>query len=207
MESRRLVVCCTASFLILVAGSRPAVAGPISAGIWYEFGFDPNHTPFVSGCQPADPLGVPCRVGVDAVFLDAPPWTFTSETEVVFTITDGFLAGDFFDVFDFGLLIGSTPLVPLLGGCGLDPRVCVLDPAMSHASFLFAAGTHSVTIVAHAAQILGEGFFIATTVPEPTSAALVALGTAWLLRRRGRATRRQKHSDRILCNTKLSPQR
>lgn len=183
MQYPRLFGGCSLLCLMLAAGSSPAVAGPISLGTWYEFGFDPNHTPFAAGCQPADPGGVPCRAGIGSVFLDAAPWTLTSSTAVVFTITDGFLSGDFFDVFDLGLLVGSTPSVSLFGGCGLDPRVCVLDPSMSHASLLLPAGAHSITVFVHEAQILGEGFFIATPVPEPTTFALVAIGAVALVRR------------------------
>lgn len=174
--------------LTLVASSSPALAGPISLDTWYEFGFDPDHAPFVAGCQPADPGGVPCRVGIGSVNLDTPPWTFTSSIPVVFTITDGFLSGDYFDVFDFGLLIGSTPSVPLFGGCGLDPSACVLDPSMSHASFLLPAGAHSVTVSVHEAQILGEGFFTVEPIPEPASLLLLGTGLMGLARWRKRRT-------------------
>jgi hypothetical protein len=106
--------------------------------------------------------------------LDTPPWTFASPTAVDFTITDGFLAGDSFDVLDFGALVGSTPSVPLSGhSCGLDPRICVVDPEMSHDSFLLPAGSHSITVSVNAAQILGEGFFQFEPVPEPSTALLL----------------------------------
>ena len=124
------------------------------------------------------------RNAVDSTRLDAPAWTFASVTPVRFTITDGFLAGDVFDVFDAGLLIGSTPPVPLFGNCGLDPTACVVDPSMSHASFLLPAGAHSMTISVQAAQILGEGFFIAQPVPEPGTLLLVGTLLALMARRR-----------------------
>jgi hypothetical protein len=175
---------CSVLLLALLVSSSPAFAGSIFPNIWYEFGFDPNHAPFVAGCQPADASGVPCRPGIGTVNLDTPGWTFTSSTVVAFTTTDGFLAGDFFDVFDLGTLIGSTPAVPLNGhSCGLDPRVCVADAQISHASFLLPAGPHSISIVAHPVQILGEGFFEFTAVPEPSSFLLVIASLVWMWRR------------------------
>jgi hypothetical protein len=101
-----------------------AAAGPISIGPWYEFGFDPNHAPVVSGCLPDDPTGLLCRTGIGTLNLDTPPWTFTAPVPVIIDVTDGFLAGDSFTVFDFGVLVGSTPVVPLGPGCGVDPNVC-----------------------------------------------------------------------------------
>jgi hypothetical protein len=174
--------------LTFLVSSSPGFAGSISANIWYEFGFDPNHAPSVAGCQPTDPIGVPCRPGIGTVNLDNPPWTFASPTAVDFTITDGFLAGDAFDVLDFGVLIGSTSSVPFSGhSCGFEPRICLVDPAMSHASFLLPAGSHSISIFVHPAQILGEGFFEVTVVPEPSSFLLVIASLAWMRERKAAA--------------------
>jgi len=164
------------SFLLIFAWSVPASAGIIGLNAWYEFGFDPNHAPLVAGCQPADPTGVPCPTGINSTFLDSSPWTFVTVSPVRVTVTDAFLPGDFFDIFDFGAAVGSTPSV-LFGGasCGLDPSVCLVDPAISHATFLLASGAHSLTIDVHPAQILGEGFFRLDAVPEPCTFSLTAL--------------------------------
>lgn len=97
------------------------------------------------------------------------------------TITDAFLAGDFFDVFDFGVLTGSTPSVAASGiSCGLDPSVCVDAAGLSHASFALGAGVHLITVGVHEAQILGEGFFRLDTVPEPSTFGVTALLLAML---------------------------
>lgn len=172
---------CAILFLLLTALGSPSYAD-LLPGIWYEFGFDPSHFPIASGCQPNDPAGVPCRLGIGTVNLDTPPWKFSSLTAVDFKITDGFLAGDSFDVLDFGALVDSTLSVPLSGhSCGLDPRICVVDPEMSHASFLLPAGSHSITVSVHAAQILGEGFLQFEPVPEPSTALLLTavLSVIW----------------------------
>jgi hypothetical protein len=176
---RLLVVC------LMFAGV--ATAGPISLGQWYEFGFDPNHSPGASGCQPADSAGVPCRAGIDSLNLDAPPWTFTAPTSVSLSVTDAFLPGDSFTVLDFGAVVGSTPAVPLVGiSCGFDPNACLIDPAFSHATFLLSPGAHSLTVVVQPAQIQGEGFFRIQAVPEPAYVMVIAVLASLLFKvRRG----------------------
>jgi hypothetical protein len=164
--------------------STLAIAGPIAVGgLWYEFGFDPPHSPTVAGCQPLDPAGVPCRApaaGVASSFLDAPPWTVASAVPVLLTVTDAFLSGDYFDIYDFGIFVGSTPPVLLGSSCGVDPVACVTDPLVSHASFTLESGAHAITINVHEAQILGEGFLRVTAVPEPTTWLLLGSGLAGL---------------------------
>ena len=162
--------------LLVFTSSAPALASTIGLSTWYEFGFDPNHSPLAAGCQPADPTGVPCRVGIGSTSLGSNPWTISTESLVGMNVTDAFLAGDFFDVFDFGVLIGSTASVAANGAnCGLDPSTCVEAPGLSHASFVLPAGAHSITIGVHEAQILGEGFFRLDTVPEPSTSGLMTL--------------------------------
>jgi hypothetical protein len=188
MRRLHLPVGFSALLLTFLVSSSPGFAGSISPNIWYEFGFDPNHAPSAAGCQPADPSGVPCRPGIGTVNLDNPPWAFALPTAVDFTITDGFLAGDSFDVLDFGVLIGSTPSEPLSGhSCGFDPRICLVDPAMSHASFPLPAGPHSISIFVRPAQILGEGFF-EVTVPEPSSFLVGIASLVWMWKRKSATT-------------------
>jgi len=161
----------------IACGVCHAFAGAVAPGVWYEFAFDPNHSPLASGCLPAGPSGVPlCRVGVGATFLDTPPWIFMASTPVLFKITDSSLSGDFFDVRDFGSAVASTPAVALFANCGVDPNICFADPLISHTSFVLPAGAHSITIFVHPAQIEGEGFFRFDAVPEPSTVWLLGSG-------------------------------
>src|SRR5438045_1800298 len=96
--------------IALVAVSIPASAGAITFNTWHEFGFSTAGTP-ATGCDPADPAGPFCisSSGTVTDFLDAPPWTFTAPAfGAILTVTDAFLAGDRFQVFDFGASIGLT---------------------------------------------------------------------------------------------------
>src|SRR6185503_13661924 len=95
---------------IALAFAAPAMADPIPFGTWLEFGFGTAGTP-ATGCDPADPSGGFCisSSGTPTTFLGAPPWTFQAPVQgAVLLVTDAFLAGDRFQVFDFGLSIGLT---------------------------------------------------------------------------------------------------
>ncbi|HEY3455031.1 MAG TPA: hypothetical protein VGK64_10550 [Bryobacteraceae bacterium] len=170
------------ALFLISTSAAPLLASTIGLSTWYEFGFDPDHSPLAAGCQPTDPTGVPCPAGISSTFLGSSPWTITTDSPIEITITDAFLAGDFFDVFDFGVLAGSTPSVGSNGAsCGLNPSVCVNAAGISHASFALAAGAHSITVGVHEAQILGEGFFRLDTVPEPSTFRLMIVLPALLL--------------------------
>ena len=121
----------------------PAINGP-----WLEFAFSTVGTP-ATGCYPADSAGPGCSSssGLNSVFLDAPPWTFTTPYGgAILKITDAFLYGDEFEVFDFDSSILITPDVPIDGSCGSDPENCYPDPASSSASFSLSPGPYSITI-------------------------------------------------------------
>lgn len=176
-----------------VVGAAPSIkADPIEVGIWYEF----QRAPFCSGpfCPTASctfsssgPNCIPSPSG-NSVFAPNPPWTFTLLGPGIITVTDAAQSGDAFDIFDFGILIGSTPNVPIAGTiCGADPVPCSLDPLVSHGVFSLTAGPHSITIVERIGRCC-VGYFRVDEVPEPTTLLLLAsgLGGAISLARRKR---------------------
>lgn len=175
--------------------AQVALAGPIGFGTFYQFGFD-TAGGAVSGCQPADPAGLFCisSSGTPTEFLDAPAWTFVAGAAgAALTVIDAFTAGDEFDIFDFGVRIGSTSAASgnLLPDCGDDPVACLATVGMSTGVFNFAAGAHSLTLVStRLANDFGGSAYLrvvdAGAVPEPGSTALVlgAMGVLVGLRRR-----------------------
>ncbi len=77
-------------------------------------------------------------------------------------MTDGFLAGDNFAVYDNGVLIKTTPPVPADSSntCSDLPDACYHDSAHSHGSVRLAAGSHVITIdVVDSPFVSGQAFF------------------------------------------------
>ena len=198
----------TVGITLLLYGLAPSAAfgTVISAGIWDEFSFTTEGVK-ARGCSPAFPGGPgdPSPDALDCVassannseFAPAPPWTFAvpAGTTATLIVTDAFLHGDSFDIFDAGVFIGSTPAVANDGnGCGDNPAVCLADPAASHDSFLLGDGIHSITIIPDVIADAGAGYF--QLVPEPSAFGVLCFGlmvlgvirrrfrSAWLFRAR-----------------------
>src|SRR5437879_4732610 len=92
--------------------AAPAYGGPIPFNTFLEFGFSTAGTP-ATGCDPADPSGPFCipSSGTPTQFLDAPSWTFLAPAGgAILTVVDAFLAGDRFQIFDFGVSLGLTSI-------------------------------------------------------------------------------------------------
>jgi hypothetical protein len=132
------------------AGEAAVTATPSEVevgGPWLEFSFGEEGS-FAQGCAPADPAGQDCTPSSagNSVFGGPPPFTFTlPDAGGVLTVTDAFLTGDEFEVFDFGVSIGRTSSVASDGSCAPDatnPDDCSEDPASSSAAFAVGPGDH-----------------------------------------------------------------
>lgn len=154
---------------VAIDGERPtgpslAVQSPIPiGGTWVEFSHLGPDT-FALGClQGGDPNGLLCTPSSagNSVFGPAPPWTFTAPPAgVTLTVTDAFLRGEIFEVFDFGASLGTTSNVAPGGSCGDNPDTCLADPLTSHSVFNLAAGSHEITIkVVASAFGVGAAYF------------------------------------------------
>lgn len=145
--------------VVTASPSEVEVGGP-----WLEFSFGAAGS-FADGCAPADPAGLSCvpSSAGNSVFGGPPPFTFTlPDGGGVLTVTDAFLNGDEFEVFDFGVSVGRTSTVEIDGSCAPDetnPDDCSEDPASSSAAFALGAGDHEITVQAIASPFgSGVGF-------------------------------------------------
>ncbi len=131
--------------------SGSANQGPVKiGGPWIQFSFQGDDS-FATGCAPADPAGTGCvpSSSGNSIFGDAPPWTFKApRMGAILKMTDAFSRGDIFEVFDFGVSIGTTSPVGPGGDCGDDPELCLLDPLASNGIFSVGPGLHEITIKA-----------------------------------------------------------
>ena len=74
------------------------------------------------------------------------PFTFNSAVPVTVYVTDDFLKGDVFRIYDFGVPVGDTGMVPIAPGLEIGPDAAFADPTYSSGTFALAAGAHSITI-------------------------------------------------------------
>src|SRR4051794_29915274 len=123
-------------------------------------------------------------------------WTFTLTGPGAFRITDQFVSGDIFKLFDGATLLGTssfngpqvslTPIGDAAGDAGWTSEI------YSHLSVALAAGSYSLTVTGDCVGGVPAGFYVrvdTTEVPEPAAMAMFGLGLLGLaaVRRRAKA--------------------
>ncbi|MGJ5819544.1 beta-propeller fold lactonase family protein [Paludibaculum fermentans] len=184
-RSARAVFCVLVFSLML---AMHASASVITFGTYQEFGFTDAGVQ-ATGCDPADPAGPFCieSSGTVIVLLGSVPWTFTAPAGgAVLTVTDAFLSGDRFEIFDFGTSVGLTSVPVDNIDCGDDPVPCLATPGVSSGVFNLAAGNHSLTITPTISNGGGSGYLFVdapttSNVPEPDSWVLLCLGLGLII--------------------------
>jgi PEP-CTERM motif len=196
VRRRNLRVFMVVLMLGAVFGAAPSIqADPIEVGNWYEFQFGTFSDPRAVGCISGPTMCIPSPSG-NSQFAPDPPWTFTLLGQGFITVTDAALSGSAFDVFDFGVLIGSTPTVPFAGtNCGGDPVPCSTDPNVSHGVFSLAPGAHSITIIERGGFGGAAYFRVDDTIPEPTTLLLLASGLGGAISVAGRKRKRKSGTE------------
>jgi hypothetical protein len=174
---RTLII--AAVILSMLVYALPVTASPIDTyidGPWMRFMFaapGSDATGDCVGCSagPTDPI----------VDIEQPPWTFTLTGLADLRITDAFIRGDSFTVFDFGNPVLTTPYKEpgSISECA-DPDVCYGLSGFSFGSLVLISGAHSLTIqVVNSPYNSGAAFFRIDNIistPEPLSLVFLGLG-------------------------------
>jgi len=150
-------------------------------GPWYEFlftdiGVDAGACSI--NCTPSS--------GLNSVYAPDSPWTFECPAEGCWlTVTDAFLNGDEFEIFDNSVSIGNTSEVAPTGICEpdeTDPEDCLIDNNSSSGMFVLGPGSHSITIQPTISPFkLGAAYFKIETHESTVAGELLSLDSSALV--------------------------
>ena len=166
-------------FLILaaLALAAPSFGGALTPGTWYS-----DQWSGTVGTWVTDYFGYTGTAGTVLIDPLAAPWTFSGPGNLF--VTDMYIDGDQFAIFDNGVLVGDTSAPQNDGAdCGNDPLTCT-SSSWTHGTFYFGAGDHSITmqVIAEANCCTdGAAAFGFDVVPEPVSFLLAGVGCLGLL--------------------------
>ncbi|GAA6187003.1 VPLPA-CTERM sorting domain-containing protein [Litorivita sp. NS0012-18] len=112
------------------------------------------------------------------------PYTFTLTDDAYFRLTDAFLTGDVFGVYQSGVLLAETTLTAFASGFGDNFSA---DSAWTSADYgslelLLGAGSYNLIVIGDGGGGTPADFYVrldsAPAVPLPASLPLLALGVA-----------------------------
>jgi hypothetical protein len=151
-----------------------------------------GHIPTAPGNDPPLPIDggwQEFQFGVVGSYDTEGAYTFTGPALLI--VTDAFIVGDQFAVYDNGVLLGDTS-VPNDTNPNLEvdnPNAAYANPVFSSGSWLLGPGDHSITIESIESPEGAGGAFLQAecATPEPATIVLLglgAIGAAGIARRR-----------------------
>ena len=170
---KNLSIVIAAAALLAVLGGA-AQAGPLTVGGYWEY-FRWYDAPGAWNSEGA--------------------FTYTASSWTSLKVTDFGIDGDRFEVYNHGVLIGTTSVPTDTGALVVNHDAAYLDPRWSSGEFFLAPGSHSITLLTieiAAGFTAGSGALRADriaspVIPAPAAIVLGTLGTGlvgWLRRRR-----------------------
>jgi hypothetical protein len=175
----------------IAAFVEPSIAASVDVtpnGGWFEFSFSKPNV-MVQGCPHIAPFfNCMPSLGTPTNFAKDPPWNFECpKSGCLLTITDAFLYGDSFKVYEHisgePVQIGTTSIVPTndSASCGADPEVCIQDPNISSGIFSLGPGSHSISIMAEPIVLMGAAYFKIESNDVAVSGELLSLDSSALV--------------------------
>lgn len=162
---KKLLISSLGVVVLLASFAVPVMA----AGDNGQFDSDVNDPPINIGAGWSATSTVPPAFfwsGTIPVYSSSGPFTFTSVVPVTMDVTDDFLKGDQFNVYDNTVLVGTTSLVAVdATSPEVGPDAAFADATYSSGSFILGPGSHSIDIEAIGASFTsGRGYIRITTV-------------------------------------------
>lgn len=167
-----------------------ALAGTSSGAVTSSLNFDTDASGYTRGAGPALDGGWEADQ-IDGAFVDSQrsSYDFTIGTAAYFRITDQFIVGDTYFIYDGAALIGTTSLN------GAQPSILPIgdfsgdagwtDGRYQHAEILLNPGTYSLRVQGDGVGGIPAGFYVRLdTVPTPGAAALMGVAGLAAFRRR-----------------------
>jgi hypothetical protein len=171
-----------------VVFAAPALAENIDLfidGPWMRFKFLESGSYATGGCTAETGCEPMVETNYVYVELGDSPWEITLAGAALLRITDAFMKGDTYAVYDNGVEkpILETPGVAefaMLLPNSDNPGFCYEDPSFSHGAIVLAQGEHSLTIkVLYSPFGYGDAYFRIDRIistPEPLSIMLLGFG-------------------------------
>jgi hypothetical protein len=171
---KKLVTICLVTMIILAIGQANGNVNNYNPAI-------PAPAPVLDAGWASDQVNLASTDSLDS------PYAYSLTNSAYFRITDDYIVGDTYSVYDFGSLILTTIAAHTGAPTGFSGggEIAWQSGLYSGGEVLLTPGNHFLTVQGDGAGGLPAGFWTQlSSVPEPTTICLLGFGVLSLIRRR-----------------------